>query len=120
MKKQNSHTGLKAAAGLAAMALGAFYVYGQASAKQKRAVKSWALKARADVVDAIEKVPNITRPTYDRIVKEVSKKYAKAQKLGGAEAKRLERELRAGWGTVSKTVATHMKKTVRKAKKAVR
>ncbi|MEK7659948.1 MAG: hypothetical protein AAB343_01980 [Patescibacteria group bacterium] len=120
MKKRNNHTGLKASAGLAAMALGAYYLYGKSSASQKRAVKSWALKARAEVVDAIERTENINRASYDRAVKDISKKYAASQKLGNAEAKRLERELRAGWATVSKTVATHVKKTARKVKKAVK
>ncbi len=120
MKKHNAHTGLKAGAGIAAMALGAFYLYGKASAKQKRAVKSWALKARAEVVDTVEKMPTINRATYDQAVKMVAKKYASAQKLGAAEAKRLERELRAGWAPVAKTLKAQVKKTVRKAKKAVR
>lgn len=120
MKKRNNHTGLKAGAGIAAMALGAYYLYGKASPKQKRAVKSWALKARAEVMDAVERLPNLDRSTYNRVVKTVASKYAKAQKLGSAEARKLERELRAGWAPVASAVKAHAKRAVRTLKRAMK
>jgi hypothetical protein len=109
--------GLGVAAAAAAAAGGAYWLYGaKHSAQHRKMAKSWMLKARAEVLEAIEKLDEIDKEKYMGIVEGVVKNYAK-----GASREDLERvmkEFKGAW--------THMqgkkkvKKVASKAKRAVK
>ncbi|MDE2188268.1 MAG: hypothetical protein KGJ35_00860, partial [Patescibacteria group bacterium] len=72
-KESGLSTGSKTAIGagiaaFAAAAAGAYYLYGSRNAaKNRKAVKSWALRAKAEVMDEIEKMKDVTEPAYREV-----------------------------------------------------
>lgn len=128
MAKKQDNQKIAAVAGIAAAAAaaaaGAYWLYGAKDAKKHRLLaKSWMLKARAEVMDTVEKLKEIDKETYMQIVGEVAKRYGEAAGAGSAEAKRLMQDLKSGWAYVQaqKGPATRRAKAVKKsAKKAVK
>lgn len=110
------------AAGAAAAAIGAYWLYGaKNAAKHRKMASSWMLKARAEVMDAVEKVKEIDKETYLRIVDDVVEKYAKLQK-NNADIAEIAKEMKAAWShirAVAKPARKEVKKTVKKVVKKV-
>jgi hypothetical protein len=103
--------GLAAAA--AAAAAGAYWFYGAKDAsKHRRQAKSWMLKARAEVMDALEKVGTVDKKTYLAIVEQILSKYSNTKGVTSAELSHVARDLKSAWG--------HMEKTKKPAKKAAK
>lgn len=107
MKKKTSHK-LKTAAeevgvALAVAALaGAYFIYGPNGAKHKRKVKSWALKARAEAVEKLEKLKKVGETDYHRVVDEVTKKYQKLPSVDKKELAIMKKELKSYWKEIKK------------------
>ena len=128
MAQKDDTTKIAAAAGIAAAAAaaaaGAYWLYGAKDAKKHRKLaKSWMLKARAEVMEAVEKLQDVDKETYMQIVGEVAKRYGTVAGAGTAEAKRLMQDLKSGWAYMQaqKGPATRRVKAVKKsAKKAAR
>jgi hypothetical protein len=104
MAQKSSHalaigTGI---AGVAAAAGAAYWLYGAKDAsKHRKMAASWMLKARAEMVDALEKVENIDKSKYMRLVDDTIKKYA-AHHRGGPAAAKVKRDMMAAWSHISK------------------
>jgi len=132
MAKKDNTTKIAAAAGItaaaAAAAAGAYWLYGAKDAKKHRKLaRSWMLKARAEMMDMVEKAQEIDKETYMQLAGEVAKRYAGVAGVTAAESKRLVQDLKAGWAYLQAQKkpaakrATAIKKSVRKAaKKATR
>jgi NAD(P)-dependent dehydrogenase (short-subunit alcohol dehydrogenase family) len=107
--------GLAAAAALAAA--GAYWFYGSRDAGKHRAqVKSWMLKARAEVMDAVEKLDDIDKERYMAIVQDVVSRYAGHAGVTAAELAHVTRDLKDTWSHMEAT----RKSGTRVAKKAKR
>jgi hypothetical protein len=101
--------GVGVAAAAAAAAGGAYWLYGSKhSAKHRKMAKSWMLKARAEVMDAIEKLDDVDKERYIEIVEGVLKNYAK---IGATpqELATMMRDFKGAW--------THMQGSKKPAKK---
>ena len=99
-------------ASLAAAAAGAYWLYGATNAEKHRKVaKSWMLKARAEVMDAVEKMKDVDKAAYFAIVDKVMEKYAELHK-GSPEVRVMEKELKAAW--------SHIHAAVKPAKKGIK
>ena len=133
MAKKDNTTKIAAAAGVtvaaaAAAAAGAYWLYGAKDAKKHRKLaKSWMLKARAEMMDLVEKAQDIDKDTYMQLASEVAKRYAGVAGVTAAESKRLVQDLKAGWAYLQAQKkpaaqrATAIKKSAKKAvKKASR
>jgi len=118
--KSEGHPGAAAVAiaGALAAAAGAYFLYGSKDAKKNRkAVKSWSLKAKAEVVERLEKVKGeINEENYHKIVDGVMIKYNKLKAEHGDEVESVVKELKSHW----KNIKTHLKTDVKVAKKAVK
>lgn len=107
-KKQNTSHKLKKAAEGAGIALavaalaGAYFIYGPNGAKHKRTVKSWALKARAEALEKLEKLKKISEKDYHKIVDEISKKYQKLPSIDKKELASMRQELKGYWKEIKK------------------
>jgi hypothetical protein len=113
MAKQNKHTGLKVLglAAAAAAAAGTYYFYGAKNAAKNRAqLKSWAVKARGEVMEKIENLKDISEKTYNTAVDQVVKKYKKMKQVAPKELAALQKELKGSWKAVKSEVAKHTKK----------
>ncbi len=101
-------------ASLAAAAAGAYWLYGATNAaKHRKVAKSWMLKARAEVMDAVEKVEDLNKAAYFAIVDKVMEKYSELHK-GSPELRTMEKELKAAWSHIHAAVGP-AKKGIRKA-----
>jgi hypothetical protein len=87
--------GLTAAAVAAA---GAYFLYGSKdAAKNRKKVKSWTLKAKAEVLEALENAKEITEAEFQALVTGVTETYSKVHKLSKAEAKDFKNEMMGSW-----------------------
>jgi hypothetical protein len=108
--------GAAGVAAAAAAAAGAYWLYGaKNSAQHRRMAKSWMLKARAEVMDAVEKMQEIDKTTYLAIVDNIMKRYAKLG-ITSQEMAQMMRDFKAAWVHVqaarneSQRGVTHAKK----------
>lgn len=87
--------GLTAAAVAAA---GAYFLYGSKdAAKNRKKVKSWTLKAKAEVLEALENAKEITEDEFKALVTGVTETYSKVHKLTKTEAKDFKNEMMDSW-----------------------
>lgn len=92
--------GLTAAAVTAA---GAYFLYGSKNAaKNRKKVKSWMLKAKADVLETLENAEHITEQEYKQLIDNVLSAYGKARTLSKKDVKDFEREMKDHWGDIVK------------------
>lgn len=102
--------GLTAAAVAAA---GAYFLYGSKNAaKNRKLVKSWALKAKAEVLEKLETAKEMTQAEYETLVEQVVGAYATAQTVTKKDIKELQTELKSHWkGLVKAAPKPKAKKT---------
>lgn len=111
--------GLTAAAVAAA---GAYFLYGSKNAaKNRKAVKSWALKAKAEVLEKLENAKEMTREEYEELVGAVAGTYAGVKNASKSELKEFKDEMLGHWKVIEKSVKPKKvaAKKVVPAKKAV-
>jgi hypothetical protein len=109
--------GLGAAAVAAA---GAFFLYGSKNAaKNRKTVKSWALKAKAEVLEKLEDAQEMTQKEYDDLIKSVSGAYAGAKNASKKDILEFSKEMKDHWKQIEKAAAP-LKKSATTAKKAVK
>ena len=92
--------GLTAAAVAAA---GAYFLYGSKHAAQNRQkVKSWMLKAKAEVLERLEEVREISWDDYQKLIDEVAASYAQVKNASKADIKAFREEMMAHWKNIEK------------------
>ena len=108
--------GLTAAAVAAA---GAYFLYGSKNAaKNRKAVKSWTLKAKAEVLEKIEEAKDMSQEEYDQLIDTVSMAYQGVKSASKADLVTFKKEMKDHWKQIAKTAAPQ-KKAVKKAVKKV-
>lgn len=122
-KKQSSNAGVKlgiAAAAVAGIA-SAYFLYGSNDAsKNRKKVKGWMLKAKGEVIEQVEKLKEVDRETFMRVVDAVTAKYEKASSVGEAEAKKLGAELKKHWKEIERELTPKQKAAQKAVKKIVK
>ena len=111
--------GLGVAAAAAAAAGGAYWLYGaKHSAQHRRLAKSWMLKARAEVMEGIEKLEDIDKEKYMKLVEGVVKNYAGSHAASPQEIAAMMKDFKTAWSHIQgKKVAKKAKRAVKKAAK---
>ncbi len=121
MKNVGIGVGLTTAAVAAA---GAYFLYGSDNAsKNRKTVKSWALKAKADVLEQLEEAKEMTQDEYEELVATVVGAYATAKKASKKDIKEFAEEMRLHWKQIEKAAAPvkrQAKKTTKQAKKTTK
>ncbi len=118
-KKESSHiaTGVGLAVAAVATAAGAYFLYGSKDAKKNRTkVSGWALKAKGEVLEKIEKLKEVTEGDYHKVVDGVIERYKAVKTANPEEVAKLLKELKGYWNHIKKDAAP----VVKKAKKAVK
>lgn len=109
--------GLTAAAVAAA---GTFFLYGSKSAsKNRKTVKSWVLKAKAEVLENLEKAQEMSQADYEQLIDTVSNTYAQMKEASKVDISGFKKEMKEHWSKIEKT-AKPKKKAVKKAATAVK
>ncbi len=117
--------GLTAAAAAAA---GAYFLYGSKNApKNRKKVKGWALKAKGEVLEGLEKAKEITTDEFNDLVATASKAYGTVKKATAGEVKDFKKEMQTHWHELEKSKvvkkiaggkqASRVKKVVKKVVK---
>ena len=108
-KKSSHSTGLALAA-VAALA-GAYYFYGSKDAtKNRKAVKSWMLKMKAEVLEKMEHAKALEASDYESIVDTVSAKYRKMKDVNNKELAGLAGDLKKQWKEIDRAAKARSKK----------
>ena len=91
----------------AVAAVGAYFLYGTKDAKKNRKqVKSWALKAKGEVLGVLEKAGKMTQGEFNELVNNVVGTYAKAEKVSKKDLEEFKQEMSENWqGLVKSGVA---------------
>jgi len=99
-----------------AAAAGAYFLYGAKDAKKNRkAVKSWALKAKADVLEKLEKAKEeLNEENYHKIVDGVMVKYNNLKDAHKDDIDEVTKELKGHWKNIKKHINVAVKKNVKK------
>ncbi|MBY0472925.1 hypothetical protein K2Q00_01395 [Patescibacteria group bacterium] len=120
-KKQNNSgvaLGVGVAAAAAVAAAGAYWFYGSDHASQHRKqVKSWMLKARAEVMEAVEKVSDIDKKKYIAIVQQVVARYSKTAGATVGELAHMKKDLMGTWAHIDAGAKKSVTKAVKKVSK---
>lgn len=129
-KKQNKETGLtnKQAIGLGlgitaavAAAAGSFFLYGSKNAaKNRKLVKSWALKAKAEVLEGLETAKNMSQEEYEQLIEAVAGTYMTAKAASKTELADFKKEMKDHWKVIAKTAAPKKAAAKKAVKKAVK
>jgi hypothetical protein len=95
--------GLTAAAVAAA---GAYFLVGSKNATQNRKkVKGWTLKAKGEVLEALEKAEEITAEEYGELVETATKAYGTVREASKGEMKDFKNEMLEHWNKLQKNKA---------------
>jgi len=128
-KKKIAQTGLSdtqkagIGAGLAMAALaaaaGGYYFYGSKdAAKNRKTVKSWMLKAKAEVLEGIEKAQKeLSKADYDKLVKSVTATYAGMQDISKGDLLDFAKDMKGQWEGITKTAEKNVKAASKAAPK---
>ena len=112
----------------AVAAAGAYFLYGSEDAKKNRKkVKSWMLKAKAEVLETLEQAQDMTEAEYDKLIDSVSGAYSRLKDASKADIATFKREMKDHWRgieevakPVKKRAVKAVKKTAKKAKKVAK
>ena len=103
MAKKEKGGGGKLVATLVGAAAVAHYFYGPKGIKNRQKVKAWSLKARAEVLEKIEKTKTLGESEYAKYVDVVTTKYGKMKGVSKIEAAKLNKELKGHWNAIKKS-----------------
>lgn len=92
--------GLTAAAVAAA---GAYFLYGSKDAvKNRKSVKSWMLKAKAEVLEKLEKAQEMSKEEYEALIDTIGTSYAAVKEVSKAEVDTFKKEMKKHWAEIEK------------------
>lgn len=102
-------------------AAGAYFLYGSTQAEKHRTmVKSWTLKAKAEVLEGLEKARNMSHDEYDQLVDKTLKTYSKLRGASASEIASFAREMKAHWKKIEKKGSAEVAESKKVAGKVVR
>jgi hypothetical protein len=105
------------AAAVAAAAAGAYMLYGKQGAKNRQKIKGWALKAKGEVLDQMERMEHVTKDSYEGIVNNVMAQYKTIKNIDQKDLIALAGQLKGMWSHIQKHAAPK-KKSAKKSKKS--
>jgi ElaB/YqjD/DUF883 family membrane-anchored ribosome-binding protein len=102
--------GVGIAAAVAAAA-GAYFLYGSAKGPARRkAIKTWSIKMKAEVMEEVEKMQDISEEVYHSAIDKVSKKYADMKGIDVKELETTVKQLKGHWKDIKKEAEKAIKK----------
>lgn len=99
----------------AVAAAGAYFLYGsEKAAKNRKKVKSWMLKAKAEVLEKLEDAKEMTQEEYEEVINAVAGTYSDLKSATKVDVKSFKEEMKDYWNGIEKSVKPK-KKVVKKA-----
>lgn len=109
-----------AGVGLVAFAAGAHFLYGKKGAQNREKVKGWALKARGEMLEKLEKLREVNKGVYEKVVDEVARRYRRLKQVDRAELKKLVQDAKKYWPSIVRSLPEKLRKANGKPKKIVK
>ena len=119
-KSSGMGTAMKVGAGVAIAAAaiaGAYLLYGKDGAKNRKKVRSWGLKMKAEILEKMEQMPELSEAVYTKTIDEVSKHYKALKNIDPKELQQMVSEMKGHWASIKKQITPKAKKVVKKATK---
>ncbi len=105
----------------AVAAAGAYFLYGSPNAaKNRKTVKSWALKAKGEVLEVLEKAGNLTAEEYQAAVEKVLAGYSQLNTISKTELGNFRKEMMEHWEKIAKDANKGKKAAKKSAKKSAK
>jgi len=101
-------------AGVAALSAAAYVLFGPNGKKNQKAVKSWAIKMKGDIIEKFEEAKELTEPMYHEIIDNAKEKYSKLKNIDKAELDATVTEIKKHWKALKKEASGKKKKTIKK------
>lgn len=103
----------------AVAAAGTYFLYGSPNAsKNRKKVKGWALKAKGEVLEVLEKAGNMTAEEYQDAVEKIAAVYSGVQSVSKPEIEDFKKEMLSNWKKIVKDINAGSKTAKKVAKKA--
>lgn len=114
-KKSSSNVGKAVAvgAGVAALSAVAYLLMGPNGKKNRKAVKAWTVKMKAEVAEKIEDMKEVTAPIYEKIVNQVADKYKKVKNIDSKDVEAEINSLKKHWKDMTKPAVKKVKKVLK-------
>lgn len=116
----SSNTGITLGlAGLAVAGIaGAYLLYGKDGAKNRKTIKAWTLRAKADILEKLEKAKEVSQETFEVVVDEISAKYGtKIKDIDPADIEKFAKDIKKHWKDIKTELAPKPKKVAKKTTK---
>lgn len=102
----------------AVAAAGAYFLYGSKHAEQNRKkVKSWMLKAKAEVLDTLEKAQHMSKEEYEQLIEGVAVTYSSMKDASKGDINAFKNEMKDYWQHIEKKGKKMAMEAVKKAAK---
>jgi len=98
---------LAVSAGVAALSAAAYLLFGPRGKQNRRELRGWVVKMKGEMIERFEQVENLTEPVYQRIVKEVSEKYAKQKAVNKQELSAIVADMKKHWKHIARSQPKH-------------
>lgn len=117
--KKGNNLGVAVGLSAVAAAVGAYFMYGsKKAAKNRKAVKSWMFKAKAEVLEALENTQEMSKKEYDKLIDTVGTSYSNIATASRADLAAFKKEMKDHWLEIAKTAVPKKEPTKKVAKKA--
>ena len=103
--KNKGAKGLGIAAAAVAAVAGAYFLYGKLDSSKKKKIKSWALKAKGEVLEKLEGLKEVNQEAYDALVDKVTAKYAALKNIDTDEVRAMGADMKKHWKAIQKSIA---------------
>jgi hypothetical protein len=118
-QKSKPLSGLGLIGAAAAVIAGGYFFYGKDGAKHRKNLRTWAVKAKAEVLEKIEKAKDMSETTYNEAIDMIADKYSKMKDMSPEDIQAFSKDLKKHWKDIKKEVmpAAPAKKTAKKSSK---
>lgn len=104
-------------AGIAALSAAAYVLFGPDGKKNRKAIRSWSVKMKGEIIEKFENAKVLTEPIYHQIIDSVQAKYAKLKNVDPEELRATITEIKKHWKSIQKDSMGKPKKKATKAPK---
>ena len=116
----SSGAGALLGAGVLAAAAGVYFLYGSKDAvKNRKKIQGWALRAKGEVIDALENVREVNEEKYHLVIDKIMKKYSQMKSVDPKEVEMLAKDMKRHWKSFKGDLVKGVKVSKKVVKKAV-
>ena len=116
--KTSLPTEIKILGAAAAAIVGGYFFYGKEGAKHRKHLKTWAVKAKAEVLEKVEKSKDLSEEKYNEAIDLIAAKYAKVKNMNQDDIAAFAKDLKKHWRDIKKEIApAPVKKAAKKSSK---